>query len=53
MAIGGGVDVKVSKRVDIRLIQVDFNPTYLKDTDDFEIGGVQKNWRFGFGIVIH
>ncbi len=53
MAIGGGIDVKVHKNVDIRVIQFDFNPTYLKDTDDFEIGGVQKNYRFGFGIVIH
>lgn len=55
-AIGGGLDVRVSKRVDIRLFQVDYNPTYIKDVDfdDFYLNGkLQNNVRFGFGIVIH
>ena len=55
-AVGGGLDVRVSKRVDIRVFQIDYNPTYIKDQDfdDFTLEGMaQHNFRFGFGIVIH
>lgn len=56
LAIGGGIDVRVHRRIDIRLIQIDWNPTYLKgqEFEDFELDGMmQNNFRFGFGIVIH
>ncbi len=56
LAFGGGVDVRVSRRVDIRLFQVDYNPTYVKgrEFEDFELDGkLQNNVRFSFGIVIH
>ena len=56
LAIGGGIDVRVHRRVDIRIFQIDWNPTYLKgeEFDDFELDGMmQNNFRFGFGIVIH
>ncbi len=56
LAIGAGIDVRVHRRVDIRIFQIDWNPTYLKgeEFDDFEIDGMmQNNFRFGFGIVIH
>lgn len=43
-AIGGGVDFRVSPRVDIRAIQFDYNPTHLD-------GETQHNYRFGFGII--
>jgi hypothetical protein len=55
-AIGGGVDVKVHKKVDIRVFQIDYNPTYIKDIefDGTEFNGkLQNNFRFGFGIVFH
>ena len=57
-AIGGGVDVKVSKNVDIRVFQLDYNPTYYKDVEfpEAEVylnGRLQNNFRFGFGIVFH
>ena len=42
--IGGGVDVKVSPRVDIRAIQLDYNPTRLG-------GSTQHNFRVGVGVV--
>jgi opacity protein-like surface antigen len=42
--IGGGVDFRVSPRVDIRAIQFDYNPTRLND-------GTQHNFRIGFGVV--
>jgi opacity protein-like surface antigen len=44
-AFGGGLDVRLSKRVQLRLIQVDYNPIW------FEGGGRQNNLRFGFGLV--
>jgi opacity protein-like surface antigen len=55
-AVGGGVDVRVHKHVDIRLFQVDYNPTYVKgrDFDTFETdAALQNNVRFSFGVVIH
>lgn len=42
--IGGGVDIKVSPRVDIRAIQLDYNPTRLG-------GSTQHNFRVGVGLV--
>ncbi len=45
-AFGGGLDIRASNRVDIRVIQVDYNPTRLFD-------GTQHNFRIGVGIVIH
>jgi hypothetical protein len=45
-AIGGGLDIKLNDRFDIRAIQVDYNPTRLFD-------GTQHNFRLGAGIVIH
>ena len=58
-AIGGGVDVRVHKNVDIRVFQIDYNPTYIKDVEFPDLDGLvidgrlQNNFRFGFGIVIH
>ena len=43
-AFGGGLDVRVNNRVQVRIIQVDYNPIWLD-------GGRQNNIRFGFGIV--
>jgi hypothetical protein len=45
-AIGGGLDIRLNDRVDIRAIQVDYNPTRVFD-------GTQHNFRIGAGIVIH
>lgn len=42
--IGGGLDIRVSRRVDIRAIQFDYNPTRLG-------GETQHNFRVGVGIV--
>lgn len=43
---GGGLDIRVGRRVDIRAIQLDYNPTRLEDQ-------TQHNFRIGFGITIH
>lgn len=42
--IGGGVDIRLSPRVDFRAIQFDYNPTRLG-------GETQHNFRVGIGIV--
>ena len=56
MAVGGGVDVRVTKHIDVRVIQIDYNPIFVKDFtfEGADINGrTQNNVRFGFGIVIH
>jgi opacity protein-like surface antigen len=45
-ALGGGVDIRASNRVDIRVIQFDYNPTRVFDS-------TQHNFRIGLGVVIH
>ena len=45
-AFGGGLDFRVSDRVDVRAIQFDYNPTRVFDA-------TQHNFRVGVGIVIH
>ena len=45
-AFGGGIDIRVSRRFDVRAIQLDYNPTKLLD-------GTQHNFRTGVGIVLH
>lgn len=45
MALGGGLDIKITKRIDFRVIKADYNPTRL--------GGFwEHNGRFGTGIVL-
>ena len=64
-AIGGGLDVRVSPRIDIRVFQVDYNPMRF-DFTDFGTTGIPgtpvlqddlkrtlHNFRFGIGIVFH
>jgi opacity protein-like surface antigen len=43
-AFGGGIDIRLNNRVQVRVIQVDYNPIWFD-------GGRQNNVRFGFGIV--
>ena len=45
-AIGGGIDIKATKRLSIRAFQFDYNPNRLNDT-------TKHNFRFGFGLVFH
>ncbi len=45
-AFGGGLDIRAGKRVDIRVIQFDYNPTHVFDQ-------TQHNFRIGAGIVFH
>ena len=45
-ALGGGIDIRASDRVDIRVIQFDYNPTRVFDS-------TQHNFRIGIGVVFH
>ncbi len=42
--LGGGLDIRVSRRVSVRAIQIDYNPIH-PDTN------TQDNFRIGFGVV--
>ncbi|MEK6333352.1 MAG: outer membrane beta-barrel protein [Acidobacteriota bacterium] len=44
MALGGGVDVRLNRRIDFRLVQVDYTPTFFGS-------GRQNNIRVSVGIV--
>ena len=44
MAFGGGLDIRASKRISIRAIQADYNPTFFGQ-------GRQNNFRLSFGVV--
>jgi hypothetical protein len=52
MVVGGGIDVKLGKRVDLRVIQFDYNPIFVKTRNGIE-GHTQHNFRVGFGFVLH
>ena len=45
-ALGGGLDIRASDRIDVRIFQVDYLPTRLFD-------GRQQTLRLGIGIVFH
>ena len=57
--IGGRIDVLVRRRVDLRLIQWDYNPARFNVADDTALNGrnngsrTQHSFRIGVGIVIH
>lgn len=54
MVFGGGIDLKVHERIDIRLIQIDYNPIFFGGVEALELPNrTQNNFRFGFGVVIH
>jgi len=52
LAIGGGLDVRVSERVDLRVFQVDYNPIFLSSGNELGFGNSgADNVRFSFGVV--
>jgi len=58
LKMGGGIDYRVHKNIDIRLIQVDYNPIFRGDTDFGPTignlqGVTQQNVIFTFGLVFH
>lgn len=59
MALGGGLDVRATKHVDIRLFQIEYMPIFAKDrrivaTDAvvYDVKGNRRNdWRISVGVV--
>jgi opacity protein-like surface antigen len=56
LKIGGGLDVRVHPKVDLRLIELDYNPVFMGDQTilgtTFQ-GQTQHNFTIGFGLAIH
>jgi len=55
MNLGGGIDVRLNDRVDFRLIQVDYNPIFLKSRIVEGVnfpGRTAHGLRFSIGLVI-
>src|SRR6266850_2078469 len=63
MKVGGGLDIRAGKRIDIRVIEVDYNPVFAGDRNPKSIAGpfttvkltgqTSHNFTIGAGIVIH
>ena len=52
LAIGGGLDVRISDRVDLRVFQADYNPIFLSRENELLFGKSRAdNVRFSFGVV--
>ena len=58
MKFGGGLDLRIHKNVDVRLIGFDWNPIYRSDLG--AVGRItsvpaalQNNYMFSFGVVFH
>jgi len=63
LKLGGGLDIRAGKRIDIRVIEVDYNPVFAGDRNPKSIAGpfsavaltgrTANNFTIGAGIVIH
>lgn len=52
LAIGGGLDVRVNNRLDVRVFQGDYNPVFLSRRNELGFGKRRAdNVRFSFGVV--
>ena len=51
MAFGGGVDVKISKNIALRPIEIDWILT--RYTNPFTLTNNQNNFRYNAGIVFY
>ncbi|MGI8555914.1 MAG: hypothetical protein ACR2LT_06115 [Pyrinomonadaceae bacterium] len=47
---GGGLDIRVSRRIDVRVIQFDYNPVRVTNGGE---SAWSHNLRIGVGIVFH
>jgi opacity protein-like surface antigen len=52
LALGGGLDVSVSESFDLRVLQGDYNPVFLRRGNELGFGKSRAdNVRFSFGVV--
>ena len=62
LRLGGGLDVRAGRRVDLRVVEFDYNPVFARDRDFKPVSGpfafratgqTAHNYTVGFGVVIH
>jgi len=63
MKLGGGLDARAGRRVDVRVVEFDYNPVFTGNRDPKSVAGpftrvaftgqAAHNFTLGFGIVIH
>jgi hypothetical protein len=56
LAMGGGIDIRVTGNFSIRPIKLDYIPVFVDDFDAFGVlfnGRTQQNFRAGAGLVFH
>ena len=52
LAMGGGLDIRVNDRIDVRVFQADYNPIFLSAGNELGFGNTRAdNFRFSFGVV--
>jgi opacity protein-like surface antigen len=52
LAFGGGLDVRVNKRVSIRAFQLDYNPVFVRSRPELGVDARRfDNFRFSIGVV--
>lgn len=60
--IGGGLDLRLNDRIDLRLIEVNYAPIFAEERpltgDGIDVpitinGRTANNWTVGFGVVVH
>jgi Outer membrane protein beta-barrel domain len=62
LKVGGGIDIRAGRRIDIRAVEFDYNPFFAGEHHGATISGpftfashgkTAQNYTVGFGIVIH
>ncbi|HYY95324.1 MAG TPA: hypothetical protein VE713_12465 [Pyrinomonadaceae bacterium] len=62
LKIGGGIDIRAGRRIDIRAVEFDYNPFFAGDHHFTTVSGpftfaargkTAQNYSIGFGLVIH
>jgi hypothetical protein len=62
MKLGGGLDLRAGRHLDVRVIEVDFNPVFARRRSldvtglplTITLGGrTARNFTFGAGLVFH
>lgn len=62
LRIGGGLDLRLTDRLDLRLVEVNYAPIFAGERpltgDGIDVpitinGRTANNWTIGFGLVVH
>ena len=51
IALGGGLDINVNRRLAVRAVQADYNPVFLRDGNNLGFNKRADNFRLSFGVV--